>query len=179
MTETTIYYKKLKIGYTISPNDKSNVYLELEVKQKDDSQTETFRRDNDGNKYDIGHGIEHETIDHHKLSSYKTISLCGSSKHFVGQIGDDLFNHAIQFTIDKKIVRRIQKLWNQWHLNDLQPNCIHQEAFNCNDRFDEQAARETKKCPHHYAYGSKWLVKIVPQDVIDELTILFSTAVQQ
>jgi len=74
-------------------------------------------------------------------------------------------------------------LWNEWHLNDMQPNCIHQDSFNCNvldlfNRnvldFDSRAMKETLKCPVKYAYGSSWLVKEVPQAIIDRLTELFS-----
>jgi hypothetical protein len=66
-------------------------------------------------------------------------------------------------------------IWNKYHLNDLQPNCEHQKDFNCNTKnFDVLAAIETEKCPKHYRYGSKWLIKVITKDEVLKLIEFFN-----
>lgn len=61
----------------------------------------------------------------------------------------------------------------KYHLNDLQPNCEHQTSFNCNKDYDRKSLIETSKCPYHYVYGSKWLVKEITDEEIDNILKLF------
>lgn len=171
--EKIILKKRICVG-----KDKKNgynVYLDLNIKEVDDSQTETFRLDKNGKKYDISKGVIHQTIDHKKINRYKTLSICGDNREYGGQILDELTEEQVDFNVDIEIIEAIKKIWSEWHLNDLNPNCIHQVAFNCNcDDYKEKSDAETKRCPNGYRYGSAWLVKELPQQVIDEITSLFS-----
>lgn len=172
MSKRVIIDKKICIGK--DKQDGSNVYLELNISEVDDSQTESFRLDSKGNRYDITKGISHETINHDIVTKYKTLSLSGYSKSYAGQILDDLNSENINFKCDEQIINEIVKIWKEYHLNDLQPNCIHQESFNCNHDYDNQSKIQTLKCPNGYQYGSKWLIKDLPQEIIDRITELFS-----
>lgn len=165
--ETTLFNKKIKIGY----DGDSPIYLTLEIKEIDLSTQAIYNGDGDllyiGNKK--------ETINHTKITTYKTISICGDSKNMGGQIYDSLIGTDDITIRNIKKVKEIIKLWKRWHLNDMQPNCEHQESFNCNgDNFKELAAEQTKKCPKKYRYGSKWLIEIVPQNEIDLLQKIFT-----
>ena len=63
-------------------------------------------------------GSKEETIEHKKIMKYKTLSICGSSKNFAGQIYDEFKNTK------NSDLKRIVKIWKELHLNDMQPNCI-------------------------------------------------------
>jgi hypothetical protein len=149
--EKTVYHKKVCIGK--DKIDNSNVYLVLEIKEHT--------------------GIEKETIYHKKIMKYKTLSLSGYSKDCFGQIRNSIIG-VVNLKCDESIIKEIICIWNEYHLNDLHAGCIHQKEFNCNINFEEQAKKETLKCPLHYNYGSKWLVKLVPQRIFDRIMILFN-----
>jgi len=161
MTKKTIIHKKIKTPYK---DDIYPIYLELTIEDVDLSDEKIYDKD----KNLIRTGRHKQTIDHKRIQKYKTVSISGHSKNMGGQIYD-----YFEGTEDKRI-QRIVKLWKRWHLNDMRPNCIHQTAFDCNKgNFTELAKIETEKCPKGYAYGSEWLVEIVPDEVIMELIILF------
>jgi len=166
-TKKTIFDKKIKIGYD---EEKNLVYLECEINEIDLS-TETIFKGDDNKIISLGN--TKETIDHKEISKYYTLSISGYSKNFGGQIYDELKNLN---GINKSYIETITKVWKEWHLNDMQPNCIHQKAFNCNKGdFTKQAEIETKKCPKGYKYGSKWLIKELPTEVIKQIQYLFTT----
>lgn len=154
--KTTILSKRVCVGK--DKNNKYNVYLDLNIYSRIE-------------EYDI-ETIEHKIIP--KGTPYKTLSICGDNKHYGGQIKDELTPDNIDFKCDIAVIQSIVDIWNEWHLNDLQPNCCHQIAFDCNVcDYDDKAKIESVKCPNHYEYGSKWLLKEIPQEVIDKITTLF------
>lgn len=144
-TEIIIINKKINIG---TDENKNNVYLTLDIKEVNKNKT---------------------TIEHKEITKYKTLSISGSSKNYAGQIQDKLRKW------NKSRLKQIIKIWDEWHLNDLQPNCIHQKSFNVNNGdFTEKALIETKKCPLKYSYGSKWLIKEIPEEIIFKIIELFN-----
>ena len=172
----TLFSEKLKIGtyksYSNAQLSKS-VYLTAKIKEIDDSKTEIF--DKDGKVLRIGSA--HETTDHQTIFKYRTLSICCDAYYFCGQSYDTL-EQMLKDDVLKLIIpigqfKHIIALWKRYHLNDLSPNCEHQKVFNCNENFTEQAQRETDKCPKGYAYGSKWLISPLPQEIQKEIRRLF------
>lgn len=125
---------------------------------------------------------EKETVNHEIINEYVTLSICGEIKtmnnrgwYSCGQILNTIRNEGMRkLNIPKHELRLILNIWDEYHLNDLKPNCCHQESFNCNlSNFKELQQAETDKCPNGYRYGSKWLVREIPSDVIDTIIELF------
>ena len=159
-----LFHKNIKVGY--DTNNEAPVRLVCTIEKIDLSTTAIFN-----GKHEILYiGQEKETVEHKKITSYNTLSICAESRDFAGQTLDiikELFGSNPR-------IKKILKIWDEWHLNDMQPNCIHQKALNCNNGdFTKQAAVETKKCPLGYDYGSKWLVKELPDKVKDDIIKLF------
>ena len=144
--------KRLYIGTADNYDDiKRRVHVELRINTKHKTQ---------------------QTIEHREVTDYYTVSICG-------EIGNASFGQNIDTIAELHYLKtpqidlqRLKSLWKEWHLNDMQPNCIHQVAFPANE-WDERAAQETEKCPDGYRYGSKWLLKEAPQEIIDELCEMF------
>jgi hypothetical protein len=60
---------------------------------------------------------------------------------------------------------RLVELWKEWHLNDLQAGCEHQRALGWTSE-----VHLSEPCPTcGYKYGTAWLFKAVPVDVLEEL----------
>lgn len=71
-------------------------------------------------------------------------------------------------------VDRLFAIWKQYHLNDLQAGCEHQQALGWTSK-----EHLSKVCPMcGYAYGSAWLYKEVPETVLEELCQLPDADVQ-
>jgi hypothetical protein len=110
-----------------------------------------------------------------------------------GQISDSLFD-ITQYTIgwDKKSIATLAILWSMWHLNDLNPGCIHQDEWDA----DKELVLENgemklaghvypkespegllgKPCPVcGYKYGTAWLKREVPEKVLRILSGLPET----
>lgn len=167
-TEKIIFKKKIHIGYDLDKYAKYPIFLECEIKNIDLSTEVIF----DGSTKEIlTMGNTKETIKHEKINNYNLLSISGTSRRFGGQIIDCVEN----LTGAKPELKEIIKNWREWHLNDLQPNCIHQNSFDCNKDFENRAKIETKKCPKNYHYGSKWLIKEIPKEVIEHIIDLFTT----
>lgn len=70
-----------------------------------------------------------------------------------------------------EMIKRFFDTWDEWHLNDMQSACEHQRALGW--KYDDHHDPKTFKgelCPVcGYSIGSAWLLKDVPQDVIDFL----------
>ena len=124
-----------------------------------------------------------------------TVSICGEIRDGrnsceLGQIIDTI---STMYPTDA--VKRIAELWRKWHLNDMCAGTKAQteflNAYIANQKNVAEFNRELR-LDHYgvscrilsvngllihrgYKYGTEWLVKIVPQDVIDELKLLFSS----
>ena len=69
---------------------------------------------------------------------------------------------------------KLLNIWREWHLNNMQAGCEHQrELLKCiKDRSYDHLMKipEFKKCSKcDYAYGSAWLKKEVPTNVLEWL----------
>lgn len=165
--KSIIFQKKVKIGY----EDKNPIYLEVEIRENDLNTQAIFNID--GKILYIG--SKKQTIDHKYVDKYKELSLSASSKYFAGQAIDEVKK---LIPINPKL-KRVVEIWEEYHLNDTQPNCIHQESFNCNcEDFKEKAENESNKCPMNYKYGSKWLLKELPEDIEKEIIQLTKEVTQ-
>jgi len=126
--------------------------------------------------------LRKKTVDHKKVTEYLALSIVGdvyTSNGTIlgcGQILDEINpNNIKKFAkgMNAAKLADIIRIWDEWHLNDLNAACIHQESFilpptlNTYKDWKECAAKETAKCPKGYAYGSAWLLRPLPQDVVD------------
>jgi len=130
-------------------------------------------------------GGSKKNIDLKSVRKYKTLSISGHSKHFAGQIYDELNENEIEFKIPKQRVEEIKKIWKQWHLNDLKAGTREQEKIvkswrNKNNvtgwAYDQEVEMLKKKKKYKqkgYGYGSGWLVKELPTNVELKIKKLF------
>lgn len=128
---------------------------------------------------------EQMTIDHNTVNSYKTLSICGEirsedGRHWYscGQIIDHLTpDNFSQLDIFVPELMEIVSIWKHYHLNDLNAGCVHQDAVPSNETYNDWKvlqAIETQKCPHRYEYGSSWLLKELPEEIVQRAITLFS-----
>jgi hypothetical protein len=124
-----------------------------------------------------------------EINSYKTVSISGNIGRWnYGQIQDTLENEIDNISFTEKTTKEnlidILDLWNAWHLNDLtagsikQENCINQYLKENNKQYNYELAclilrSNSLYNDNGYIYGSAWLVKIVPENVIEKLIELF------
>jgi len=72
-------------------------------------------------------------------------------------------------------LEKLLKIWDEWHLNDLRPYCIHQKEFllenvgttkiSYDDAMEFEELRKCSICG--YEYGSGWRYEPLPKDVED------------
>ena len=127
----------------------------------------------------------------------------GDCKGSCGQISEHLKEITSFFdSWDTDKVKKLYDIWEEWHLNDLQAGCEHQrsekwenirinpeELPNSHANMDEKGILAswvypkdhpsgllTKPCPIcGYKYGTAWLKKEVPEDVLMWLNKLEET----
>jgi len=64
-----------------------------------------------------------------------------------------------------ELIAEFYKIWQLWHLNDMQAGCEHQRAKGWNkDGYDKHPAEPCPVCD--YRYGSSWLRKEIPYRVV-------------
>jgi hypothetical protein len=104
----------------------------------------------------------------------------GNCKGGAGQCRDTLLTCLPEGDLSKEQLEKLYAIWNEWHLNDLQAGspdqmkfmeqfikrdydtaCVILDAAGLNP--DPNYLHEGKP----YAYGSAWLRKEVPADVIE------------
>ena len=114
------------------------------------------------------------TIEHKKVFSYQTLSICGEVVEYrkqnasnFGQICErlsEITQPSKGFTL--KDVAKIKEIWEKWHLNDLQSHCAHQDKAIKWDQVDP--------CPlNGYKAGSAWLLSELPQEIVNEIQSFF------
>lgn len=115
------------------------------------------------------------TVDHRTIDSYTELSISGNIRNGGGgQIQDEIRSGLDEYAIPKENFDRIIEIWDAYHLNGMNAGCIHQGSIKASaNNWTELAAVETAKCPEGYGYGSSWLVREVPQGVIEEIEALF------
>lgn len=113
---------------------------------------------------------------------YTTLSCIGEGKDYWGQcqqhIRKDLPN--IELAISKEQLLRILEVWEEWHLNDMEAGTKQQEEIVVNhygkgkrgytykDACDV-LEREGLYKDRDYKYGSAWLLRILPEEIIEEV----------
>lgn len=95
----------------------------------------------------------------------RTISCCGCGTDWSV---DAVREPADGFTL--KQIRRLAEIAKEWHLSDMQAGCLHMTL----PKDESYDARKHITCPRTgYKYGSAWLVKVVPEELITELHEMF------
>ena len=121
------------------------------------------------------HEGEALTVNHDKVSGFDVLSISGEvieprkrNAYNFGQICDrlsEITEPASGLTLAG--VARIAQIWQEWHLNDLQSHCAHQD----------QAIKwdQVQPCPlTGYKAGSAWLIKELPAEITAEIKNLFN-----
>lgn len=117
-----------------------------------------------------------ETISHEHLDTQESYVLLmsgniwnGSQTDIIlgGQCLDEIAAHFPKCIL----TYRLHWLWKNYHLNHMNAGCIHQKTGNFfNDsKISKQVCKETG-----YKYGSKWLFKIIPDDIIEEIKLIIT-----
>ena len=114
----------------------------------------------------------------------------GNCKGSAGQCRESLLTCLPEGDLSKEQLEKLYAIWNEWHLNDLQAGSPDQEKFleqQSND-YDYNTACTVLEAaglnpdPNYmhndepYRYGSAWLRKEVPEDVIEWVFNLPSTS---
>lgn len=109
---------------------------------------------------------EFQTIHHELIKEFKEVSISGSitgGNH--GSHGQCIDEIAKEFSDDEN-VQAIHRVWSQYHLNGMAAGCVHQVGGSYGDD-----AMMKQVCPESgYKYGSKWLVRLVPEVELVRLT---------
>jgi hypothetical protein len=109
-------------------------------------------------------------IQHNPVDEQFVLSITGNMRGGHGQIADYLYDedtkkvNIVQFGegFDEKIVKRLYDIWKRWHLNDLNPHCIHQD----------KTVHWTKCEPctvTGYKCGESWLYEPLPEEIVNQL----------
>ncbi len=115
------------------------------------------------------------TTDHGpRVSARRELSICGDVVGPLGSEGggqnlDDLralIDSGSGLAIYAADAGRLLEIWEKWHLNGMNPGCDHQKTGHYSDpKISGQV------CPHSgYKYGTAWLFKAVPADVVEWLS---------
>lgn len=117
------------------------------------------------------------TTDHQQVDHVTRFAIMGTvtayrerEAHSAGQIRrylDDIVEPATGWTAET--IARLSQIWEQWHLNDMNAACDHQTVVS--DGIDPAP------CPiTGYRYGSAWLTRPLPGDIVTEIQDMFGTA---
>lgn len=151
-----IYSKKL---YTGIKNTGKKMYVELTIKEEHKEKKTTAL----------------ETV-----TDYKTLSMCGTGGQNREEIAD--INSYKELFITVADLNTIIQIWDKWHLNDMNAGTEKQTAFIMEWEKDHKynytaVCKALKKVglyeDNGYKYGHAWLVEIIPDEVITEITAIF------
>lgn len=74
---------------------------------------------------------------------------------------------------DRVTINKIVKIWEQYHLNDMQAGTKNQEALlpeHCDyDRALKILTKQKLLSDRGHKYGSKWLIKVIPDSIIKDI----------
>jgi hypothetical protein len=105
---------------------------------------------------------EEQTIFHETIKQYKCLSISASLS--IGSAGQ-CYGSLLVYFGEINGVSELVEIWRRWHLNDMNPGCVHQKTGSCDDKeIMSQVCSETG-----YKYGSSWLVEPLPDDVEDQI----------
>ena len=116
------------------------------------------------------------TIAHRKVDGFASLSISGVVRKGrvvvrMGQIRGslaDVVTPADGFTLAE--LARIGEIWDEWHLNDMESHCAHQDK---SVKWD--VVRECSLTG--YRAGTAWLLRELPNDVVAEVHNLFGASV--
>ena len=115
-------------------------------------------------------------------------SVCGNiwnATHTDIVCGGQCLDTMIKFSslANNELFMKIYKLWKVWHLNSMHPGTVAQEEALANftpknqyDRYEEDCAYLDSiglLVDNGYKYGSAWLHREIPDDVLAEMKSLF------
>jgi hypothetical protein len=154
----TLYNKKLYVGVKESYK---KMYVELTINQESDTRTA-------------------QTTTLQTIAAYKTLSICGNGGQNLEETAD--INSYKELFVTESDLNTIIDIWNKWHLNDMNAGTEKQQAF-INEwkklnKYEYSEVCEALKevnlyIDNGYKYGSQWLVKPLPEEVITEITNIF------
>lgn len=119
------------------------------------------------------------TVDHEPIAAgYKSLSFTWDEKEADGREGSG--GAGTSWSVEAVVrpskvltmaeVRRLAEIAKEWHLSDMNAGCSHM-TLPTDPSYD---ARKNITCPTtDYKYGSAWLVKVVPDELIAELHEMF------
>jgi hypothetical protein len=162
----TLVSKKVSLGRAMSgPYVGQEVGLQLEIRETT-------------NKL-------HRTTDLQNITDYLELSICGHvwdlSRYDYDTCGQCIDTIRECFPKNKR-VQRICDIWEKWHLNDLNAGTDRQteaiEGWKARgNKYEYTAVCDYLKeinlyADRGYRYGNEWLVRPLPQSVIDEILVL-------
>lgn len=162
-------------------------------------------RDRDGQKIYVTARIdvptedrEQQTTDHRTVTRVTRLSLMGTvvrrggsitRDHGILSCGQIPTDHLRQMTElapgwTREDAARLADVWDAYHLNDMQAACDHQTVIVREDspygpRIDLDGTTAANDCPVGYRYGSAWLVRDVPADVLAWVADRFALLTEQ
>lgn len=168
--QKTVYQKTLNLGKVAYYGKRriNAVSLELRIEEHD--------------TYDGKLTVDLEPVN----DKYLSVSICGeiwNNLHTDIIAGGQLVDEIAKL-IPSKRVKRIEELWNRWHLNDMKSGTVTQQNWVrihlalTGKRYDYgeicQEMPQNILVDRGYKYGSAWLVDLVPPEVVEELKQLFT-----
>jgi hypothetical protein len=64
----------------------------------------------------------------------------------------------------------IMNLWEDWHLNDMNAGCSHQNYVKKLTGDDPEVGEKCEVCGFHY--GCDWLIKPLPAKIVEQIESL-------
>ena len=113
------------------------------------------------------------------------LSICGSiwnSKHTDCVCGGQCLDTMMKFSslAHNALFKKLHRLWTDWHLNDLHSGTVKQEAALKEHGYTGSYTDDCKYLEsiglledNGYKYGSSWLYREIPNDVLKEIESLF------
>ncbi len=108
----------------------------------------------------------YQTTEHEQIPGYWEFAVMGSvwrrtnslDCESAGQIIDEVSR------LRTPLAQRLVKLWREWHLNGMSASCSHQPPFRGGHTSDVPPCVITG-----YRCGTAWLVRVIPDDIVDEI----------
>jgi hypothetical protein len=148
------------IAYIGRTPDAERVYVEISLQTKDGTNFRTTAHEPAGEYTELS--IMGMTVDFRG----RQVSSAGQINMHVSKVNPEKFSYWTRSDI-----RSLFNIWRWWHLNGMTPGCDHME-LPADTSYD---ARKHIVCPETgYRYGSAWLVRELPADVIAEVERLMA-----
>jgi hypothetical protein len=113
---------------------------------------------------------------------YTTLSCIGEGSDYWGQCQQSIRKYipSFELNIPKEQLLRILEVWDEWHLNDMEAGTKLQEEILVKHYGKKKrgytyvdACNVLKKeglyVDRGYKYGSAWLLRILPEEIIEEI----------